>query len=91
MRFILVIAAALPLAACGSVNGWIGGAGDPVYPPGGPVVARTAPAASPFAAKCTETAQARSSDAAGQGFGDTVVQSVYQETYANCMEWSARR
>ncbi|MEI9994144.1 MAG: hypothetical protein WDM91_06095 [Rhizomicrobium sp.] len=41
--------------------------------------------------RCTRVAAERAIDADRQGFDETVHAQVYDKTYADCMEWSARR
>jgi hypothetical protein len=61
-----------------------------------PAPARTADAAPvntaprPASDHCIKLAKARASDAAYQGEDDTTQRSVYDRTYADCMDWDAK-
>lgn len=95
MRILVVAAAALSLTGCSSVvDGWLGNSDAAAFPPDRPVVASAvsaAPGTPAQQASCAEAAQARSGDAAVQGFDETVVQTVYNATYADCLKWAVRR
>lgn len=44
------------------------------------------------ASRCTKLAEQRRGDARAQGFkDDDTLQQVYDRTYADCMNWAARR
>ena len=47
--------------------------------------------ATPDEAHCRAVAEERAADALANGYGFEVEQSVYQETYGDCMTWRARK
>lgn len=88
---ILLIAAALLLAGCSDIglDGVWGSAPSEVFPDKPSVAsASVEPAALEI---CGEAAQDRSTDAARQGFDDTVQRTVYHDTYTDCLAWVQRR
>ena len=93
MRLIVVMTAALLLAGCDSASGWLGETDSDAFPPDRPAamsVASADDAGKPLDRVCDDAARARSNDVANQGFDDAVVQTVYQQTYADCAKWETR-
>jgi hypothetical protein len=85
----LVAAASLLLGGCESIGSyWDGSSGTSAYPPA--VMASAAPEVARNTS-CEDAALKRSGDAAAQDFDESVQQTVYRETYANCLKWAALR
>lgn len=83
--------AAVLLAGCSDLSGWMGGIDAPAFPPDAPVVeSRADPGSQSPGAYCDGVASARAVDARMQDFEDAVVQHVQQVAYADCMKWAGR-
>jgi len=80
IRFFLLAAATGFLAACGTE----------VQPPNVSGV-DAAQALAPVNAHCNAVARERADDALANGYGFQVEESVFQESYDDCMTWRARK
>jgi hypothetical protein len=95
LRRILILAAALALTGCESLDF---GSQDPSEFPAGanpaalPVKAQyqTAEVRPMARSNCEWAARKRAEDTDLQGFDPEIQQSVYDKTYADCMTWSQR-
>lgn len=99
LRKAILLISILLLAGCTDADWAHVLSSDPpaaAYPPAMPSAAAAANYSAYVAApsvtkKCTDVAEQRMIDAASQGFDETVQRGVHDKTYADCMEWNARR